>query len=90
LFLDASDLKSVETLQHLGICHCDSILESILVHQNQCLFIDMGMYLRVPEGNNDSINDDPAVTEYHQDNTNKKQQSYSYCYKNNRFKNITS
>mmetsp|Transcript_14056 Transcript_14056/g.20737 ORF Transcript_14056/g.20737 Transcript_14056/m.20737 type:complete len:190 (+) Transcript_14056:93-662(+) len=71
-------LKGVETLQQLGICHRDLSLENILVHQGQCLIIDMGMCLRVPQGDNANIPDDPEATDYHHDNHTKKQQSYSY------------
>mmetsp|Transcript_7928 Transcript_7928/g.10102 ORF Transcript_7928/g.10102 Transcript_7928/m.10102 type:complete len:284 (+) Transcript_7928:44-895(+) len=71
-------LKGIETLQQLGICHRDLSLENILVHQNQCLIIDMGMCLRVPQGDNANIPDDPEATDYHHDNHTKKQQSYSY------------
>lgn len=35
-------------MQRAGICHRDMSLENLLVHQNGCLVIDLGMCLRVP------------------------------------------
>mmetsp|Transcript_16597 Transcript_16597/g.24630 ORF Transcript_16597/g.24630 Transcript_16597/m.24630 type:complete len:324 (+) Transcript_16597:332-1303(+) len=75
-------LKGVETLQQLGICHRDLSLENILVHQGQCLIIDMGMCLRVPQrddGNTNELEDVRDATQYHHDTNNneKQQQSYS-------------
>jgi serine/threonine protein kinase len=66
----------------LGICHRDLSLENILVHQGQCLIIDMGMCLRVPQrddGNTNELEDVRDATQYHHDTNNneKQQQSYS-------------
>mmetsp|Transcript_20020 Transcript_20020/g.30105 ORF Transcript_20020/g.30105 Transcript_20020/m.30105 type:complete len:432 (+) Transcript_20020:175-1470(+) len=41
-------LNGLETLQLAGICHRDISLENLLVHENGCLIIDMGMCLMVP------------------------------------------
>jgi len=74
-------LKGIETLQQLGICHRDLSLENILVHQDKCLIIDMGMCLRVPKGDGDNVDeleDVREATEYHHDNHNEKQHSHSY------------
>jgi len=35
-------------MQRAGICHRDLSLENLLVHQNGCLVIDLGMCLRIP------------------------------------------
>jgi len=41
-------LNGIENLQRAGICHRDMSLENLLVHQNGCLIIDLGMCLKVP------------------------------------------
>jgi serine/threonine protein kinase len=41
-------LQGLENMQRAGICHRDMSLENLLVHQNGCLVIDLGMCLRVP------------------------------------------
>jgi len=41
-------LNGIENLQRAGICHRDMSLENLLVHQNDCLIIDLGMCLKVP------------------------------------------
>ena len=40
--------QGLHHLQSLGICHRDLSLENILVSNENCLIIDMGMCLRVP------------------------------------------
>uniref|UniRef100_A0A7S2EFN2 Protein kinase domain-containing protein n=1 Tax=Trieres chinensis TaxID=1514140 RepID=A0A7S2EFN2_TRICV len=41
-------LKGLHYLQTRGVCHRDLSLENILVDEENCLVIDMGMCLRVP------------------------------------------
>jgi len=41
-------LWGLHHLQSLGICHRDLSLENVLVNEENCLIIDMGMCLRVP------------------------------------------
>lgn len=41
-------LHGLNHLQKKGVCHRDLSLENILVHDNRCVIIDMGMCLRVP------------------------------------------
>lgn len=41
-------LQGLHHLQTLGVCHRDLSLENIMVHNENCLIIDMGMCLRVP------------------------------------------
>lgn len=41
-------LMGLHHLQSRGICHRDLSLENILIHDNNCLVMDMGMCLRVP------------------------------------------
>ena len=40
--------QGLHHLQSLGVCHRDLSLENIMVHNENCLIIDMGMCLRVP------------------------------------------
>jgi serine/threonine protein kinase len=41
-------LQGLHHLQSVGVCHRDLSLENVLVDQDNCLIIDMGMCLRVP------------------------------------------
>jgi len=41
-------LQGLHHLQSLGVCHRDLSLENVLVDEENCLIIDMGMCLRVP------------------------------------------
>jgi serine/threonine protein kinase len=41
-------LNGLEYLQSKGVCHRDLSLENILIHENKCVIIDMGMCLRLP------------------------------------------
>ena len=51
-------LKGLQYLQSKGVCHRDLSLENILVHEDNCFIIDMGMCLRVPY----SDLHDPSIT----------------------------
>jgi serine/threonine protein kinase len=49
-------------MQRAGICHRDLSLENLLVHQNGCLVIDLGMCLRIPYVEQDRPNQSLADT----------------------------
>ena len=48
-------LKGLNHMQKKGVCHRDLSLENILIHDNRCVIVDMGMCLRVPHA--DPCND---------------------------------
>mmetsp|Transcript_22992 Transcript_22992/g.51056 ORF Transcript_22992/g.51056 Transcript_22992/m.51056 type:complete len:514 (-) Transcript_22992:94-1635(-) len=41
-------LHGLNHMQNKGVCHRDLSLENILIHDNRCVIVDMGMSLRVP------------------------------------------
>jgi len=57
-------LLGLAHLQANGICHRDLSLENILVDEDNCLIIDMGMCLRVPYSyNNVNVNVNVAISQ---------------------------
>eukprot|EP00592_Proboscia_alata_P002318 CAMPEP_0194371186 /NCGR_PEP_ID=MMETSP0174-20130528/19575_1 /TAXON_ID=216777 /ORGANISM="Proboscia alata, Strain PI-D3" /LENGTH=377 /DNA_ID=CAMNT_0039149101 /DNA_START=212 /DNA_END=1345 /DNA_ORIENTATION=- len=41
-------LRGIGVLQSAGICHCDISLENIMLHDDSCKIIDLGMSLLIP------------------------------------------
>uniref|UniRef100_A0A6V2L7G4 Protein kinase domain-containing protein n=2 Tax=Ditylum brightwellii TaxID=49249 RepID=A0A6V2L7G4_9STRA len=44
-------LEGIETMQNAGVTHRDMSLENLMIHDHNCLVIDMGMALRIPYEN---------------------------------------
>lgn len=53
-------LLGLHYLQSKGVCHRDLSLENMLVDENDCLIIDMGMCLRVPHHQPGDPNGEPG------------------------------
>mmetsp|Transcript_16058 Transcript_16058/g.21498 ORF Transcript_16058/g.21498 Transcript_16058/m.21498 type:complete len:176 (-) Transcript_16058:440-967(-) len=44
-------MQGIETMQNAGVTHRDMSLENLMIHDHNCLVIDMGMALRIPYEN---------------------------------------
>ncbi|CAB9525018.1 activated protein kinase catalytic subunit alpha-1 [Seminavis robusta] len=72
-------LSGLQHLQEQGVCHRDLSLENVLVDADNCLVIDMGMCLRVPYNDPDSL----GVTDVTRGNLRRLMKPQGTCGKHN-------